>query len=191
MSFIPLKVSVTGNYNRMMRTAVRFVLRGVALRLLRVRATYSAETVATLRHERVIVCSNHVSLLDGVIVALASPVPLTFGVDTDFSRHSKVASRGMATLAWLGFGSVVPIDGSSPFGIRSLSKALDRGESVMLFPEGKISETGCPNPDQPGVVWLAQRSGAEVVRIRIRGAERSRLFAKSGDQLWPRIEIQF
>lgn len=175
----------------MLRPALRLFLRSAALRLLRVRATYSAATVEVLQQERVIVCSNHVSLLDGVIVALASPVPLTFGVDTDFARRSKVASRGMAVLSWLGFGAVVPIDGNSPFGIRSLFKALDRGESVMLFPEGKISETGHPCADQPGVTWLVTRSGVKVVRIKILGAERSRLFAKSGDQLWPRIEIQF
>lgn len=175
----------------MLRPTLRLFLRSVALRLLRVRTTYSAATVEVLRDERVIVCSNHVSLLDGVIVALASPVPLTFGVDTDFSRHSKVASRGMAVLSWLGFGTVVPVDGSSPFGIRSLSKALDRGESVMLFPEGQISETGRPCAEQPGVAWLVRRSGVRVVRIKILGAERSRFFAKSGDKLWPPIEIQF
>jgi 1-acyl-sn-glycerol-3-phosphate acyltransferase len=39
--------------------------------------------------------------------------------------------------------------------------------------------------------WLVRRSGVRVIRIRILGAERSRLFAKSGDKLWPRIEIQF
>lgn len=175
----------------MLRPTLRLFLRSVALRLLRVRATYSAATIEVLQHERVIVCSNHVSLLDGIIVALASPVPLTFGVDTDFSRRSKVASRGMAVLSWLGFGAVVPIDGNSPFGIRSLSRALDRGDSVMLFPEGKISETGHPCAEQPGVAWLVRRSGVKVVRIRIRGAERSRLFAKSGDKFWPAIEIQF
>lgn len=174
-----------------MRPTIRLLLRGVALRLLRVRATYSADTVDALRRQPAIVCANHVSLLDGVIVALASPVPLTFGVDTDFSRHSKIASQGMAFLAWLGFGAVVPIDGSSPFGIRALSKALMRGETVMLFPEGKISQTGHPNPDQAGLAWLAERSGVEIIRIRIRGAERSRFFAKAGDKLWPPIEIKF
>lgn len=175
----------------MLRPTLRRFLRTVALRLLRVRATYSASTVEVLRQERVIVCANHVSLVDGIIVALTSPVPLTFGVDTDFSRRSKVASHGLAVLSWLGFGTVVPIDGNSPFGIRSLSKALARGESVMLFPEGKISETGQPSAEQPGVTWLVRRSGVKVVRIRILGAERSRLFAKSGDKFWPHIEIQF
>lgn len=173
-----------------MKQIARSLLSLAALRLLRVRATYSPASIALLGQGRVIVCANHTSLLDGVILALASPTPLTFGVDTDFSKRSKAASRGMAALAWLGFGAVVPVDGGSPFGIRALVKALDRGENVMVFPEGRVSE-GHPLPEQPGVSWLVNRSGAPVLRVRIRGAERSRFFAKKGREFWPPVEIEF
>ena len=174
-----------------MRAAVRFLLRRAGLAALRVRVAYRAASVERLRARPVLVCANHVSLIDGVIVALASPVPLVFGVDTDFSRRSLLARRGMAALAALGFGRVVPIDAGSPFGLRALRKALARGESVMLFPEGRISDTGGPLPEQPGVAWLAARCRAPVLRVRIRGAERSKLFAKAGSAWWPRIEMEF
>lgn len=174
------------------RKLLRPVISLVVLRLLRVSASYSLETLERLQEHQVIVCANHVSLLDGIIVALASPVPLAFGVDTEFSRKSKYASLGLDVLAWLGFGSVVPIDSSSPFGIRSLSKSMKLGNSVMLFPEGRISETGAPGPDQPGVQWLASKHpNATLVRVQIRGAENSQLFAKSGTKLWPAIRIDF
>lgn len=170
---------------------VRAGIRGCVLCILRVQASYRAETLYALSLGRTIICSNHVSLIDGVIVALTSPVPLTFGVDTDFSVRSKITRKGMAALAWLGFGSVVPIDSTLPFGIRALAKALDRGESVMIFPEGRISATGQPGAEQPGVEWLAKRTGARVRRIRIAGAENSRLFAKAGRQFWPRVQVFF
>lgn len=173
------------------RSLLRGALRRLALRILRVQATYAPGSIEVLRRGRVIVCANHVSLLDGVIVALASPAPLTFGVDTEFSRRSVMASRGMAALSWLGFGAVVPIDSQSPFGLRSLRKALERGDSVMVFPEGLISPTGQPQPEQPGVQWLAIRTRAPVLRIHIAGAERSRFFAKAGTEFWPRIHISF
>lgn len=175
----------------MFRSLLRAVLKSLALRLLRVRATYSPEGIALLRNDRVIVCSNHVSLLDGVVIALASPVPLAFGVDTDFSRRSRVASSGMALLSWLGFGTVVPIDAGSPFGLRALRNSLERGQSVMVFPEGQISPNGEPQAERPGVAWLASRTRAPIHRIRICGAERSRLFAKSGREFWPRIDVFF
>ncbi len=175
----------------MMRAFIRFALRRLVLAALRVRVTYNAASVAQLQAGPVLVCANHVSLVDGLIVALASPAPLVFGVDTDFSRRSRVASRGMAALAALGFGRVVPIDARSPFGLRALRKALDRGEAVMLFPEGRISDTGRPLQDQPGVAWLVARCSVPVLRVRIRGAERSKVFAKAGAAWWPRIELDF
>lgn len=174
-----------------MKVAVRFLVRAVALRLLRVRATYSLASIEQLQAGRVLVCANHVSLLDGVVIALASPRPLVFAVDTDYSRRSWAAVRGMGLLAALGFGRVVPVDARSPFGIRALRQALAEGEAVMVFPEGRISETGRPLPEQPGVAWLARVSKAPVIRVSIAGAERSRFFAKAGDALWPRIEVVF
>lgn len=175
-----------------MRSICRTILRCVTLRLLRVETHYSQETLLAFQNEnRVIVCCNHVSLIDGIIVALSSPIPLTFGVDTDFSRKSKFARTGLAALSWLGFGRVIPIDSNSPYGIRCLVKALANGESVMLFPEGKISETGAINQDQPGLTWLIKRTQVHVLRIEIRGAERSFWFAKNGDCIWPRIEVRY
>ena len=165
------------------------LLRVIALRALRVRTTYSLHNVMLLKRGRVIVCANHVSLLDGLIVAFASPAPLVFGVDTDFSRRSWLIGRCLALLSFLGFGRVVPIDGNSPFGVRALYKALASGESVMIFPEGRISETGDPLPEQPGVAWLAERVGAPVVRIQISGAENSRFFAKSGRAFFIRVSF--
>lgn len=171
----------------------RLAFRAVFLRLFRVRVTYSAETVDLLHRERVIVCSNHLSFLDGIVVALASPIPLNFGVDTDFSRRSKIARGGLSILSGLGFGEVVPIDSGSPFGIRTLSRALAQGESIMIFPEGAISDCsdGLPAPEKPGLGWLQKRTGAPTVWISIIGAENSKLFAKSGTQLWPRINVKF
>ena len=175
-----------------MRKMIKPWISKMLLSLFRVTTNYSTESLEQLQSRQVIVCANHVSLLDGVIVALASPVPLAFGVDTAFSRQSKVASAGLKVLAWLGFGSVVPIDSNSPFGIRSLSTALKRGQSIMLFPEGRISETGAAGPDQPGVRWLAAKHPqVALVRVQIHGAEQSQLFAKAGTKLWPAIRIDF
>lgn len=174
-----------------MKAFFRALLRLVVLRVLRVRTTYSKHNIELLRQGGVVVCANHVSLLDGVIVALSSPVPLVFGVDTDFSRRSWGCSRGLAVLAFLGFGRVVSIDAKSPFGIRALHKALASGESVMVFPEGRISEAGGSLPEQPGIEWLCQRTQALIVRVRISGAENSRLFAKSGRALLPAIKVSF
>lgn len=174
-----------------MKALTRALLRKTILPLLRVRASYSAQSLDALKRGPAIVCANHVSLLDGFIVALASPVPLTFGVDTDYSRRSKVAMRGMAALAWLGFGAVVPVDMGSPYGIRTMLKRLQAGDTLMLFPEGRISQDGMPQPEHQGLNWLRQRARVNLIRVRIAGAEKSRFFAKSGTAFWPRIYLAF
>lgn len=175
-----------------LKAVCRSVLRPILLRMFRVRVTYKASTDAVLNSgEPCILVCNHVSLLDGVIVALASPVPLAFAVDTEYSRGAGAAARFLRGLAWLGFGKVIPIDATAPFGIRTLLTELSQGGRVMVFPEGRISETGQRGCDQPGVKWLADRSGIAVAELEIRGAERSRLFAKSGSAVWPPIRLFF
>lgn len=160
------------------------------LHLLRVTVRLSPATARCLDAGRHIVCANHVSLLDGVIVALASPAPLTFAVDTDYARRSPAARVGMACLARLGFGAVVPLDSRAPFGLRALKRRLELGDNIMVFPEGRISSNGSPLPEQGGVAWLAHATGAGIVRIRIRGAEQSRWFAKTGRSWRPAIVIE-
>jgi len=46
-----------------------------------------------------------------------------------------------------------------------------------------------PSLKSPGVVWLAARTGAQVVAAQIEGAARSRIFATAGDHWWPPIRI--
>lgn len=161
------------------------------LRILRVNVSVAADAVAALRAGHAIVCANHVSLLDGVLIALISPAPLTFAVDTAFSRRSRLAIAGMALMARMGYGKgVVPLDSGSSFGLRRLKNLLDAGESVMLFPEGEISPDGRRRAAQPGLEWLLKRTGARVVEVHISGAEKSWLFAKAGTELLPRIELE-
>jgi 1-acyl-sn-glycerol-3-phosphate acyltransferase len=175
----------------MIKSLIRHAIRSIALQALRVSVSYSPSNVSLLERGGAIVCANHVSLLDGIIIAMASPTPLIFAVDTDFSRRSWIARRGMSALTSLGFGAIVPIDATAPHGIRTLAKALARNQNVMVFPEGRISDIAGALPYQPGLSWLLGRTRADVVWVHIVGAERSRFFAKAGRTLWPHIEIQF
>ena len=161
--------------------------RRAILAVLRVRVSYgpAAERIAS---GSCIVACNHVSMLDGVIVALASPRPLHFAVNLRHARAHPVTSRLLAWMEGRGLGTVVPLDGTSVFGLRRLDAALRTGAGVCLFPEGRIAE-GAPLPEQPGLAWLRARNGRPLVRIRIEGADRSRLFARRGDRLWPAIRL--
>lgn len=166
------------------------VIKKLACTFLRIHSRVPAGTWEKLKFGAILT-ANHVSFLDGILISLVSPVRMVYAVDTEFSIHSPAASKGLEFLRRIGLAeAIVPMDQGSPFGMRSLLKALDKGYSVMIFPEGRISDDGRPNQDLPGVDWLAKRSGKEIIRLEIRGAEKSRFFGKSGREVWPRIEVR-
>uniref|UniRef100_UPI003BEF167E lysophospholipid acyltransferase family protein n=1 Tax=Burkholderia arboris TaxID=488730 RepID=UPI003BEF167E len=173
----------------MRRTFLTRWMAALGLWVFRTRVVLSDDATNAIVNGRAIVCANHVSLLDGVLIAFASPAPLVFGVNAAYARYGRFSRWGLALMSRLGFGAVVPLDLAMPFGIRKLRVALDRGYSVMVFPEGAISPNGRPQPEHGGLRWLVSRTGAHIVRLEIRGAETSRLFSKSGRQWWPRIDI--
>lgn len=165
--------------------------RRAILRALRVSVRYTASSGRLLGTRPTIFTCNHQSLIDGVLIALASPRPLVFAVNVDHAQTNTVTRTGLRVLSSLGLGEVVAVDDSRPCGIRQLVKALKQGQSVMVFPEGRISKDGRPSEAMPGVAWMAQRTGAAAHPLRIRGAHRSRWFAKTGTDLWPRIWLRF
>ena len=176
----------SGIFRRLLRAA----LTRASLRLLRVSVDCPPEVAAALARGHTLVTANHVSFLDGPLVALTSPSPLHFAVHTDFSRRSPIAIQGMAALARLGCGWVVPLDAEAPFGIRKLARELKAGANVMVFPEGAISP-GRPLPEKAGLAWVVERVRPQRVHIKITGAERSRLFAKRGRAWLPRITLEY
>jgi 1-acyl-sn-glycerol-3-phosphate acyltransferase len=50
-----------------------------------------------------------------------------------------------------------------------VSRALDAGELVGIFPEGKITQTGDINPFRPGTVRILERNPVRVVPMALRG----------------------
>ncbi len=165
--------------------------RRLILSAFRCKVHYTATTPKTLLAGPTIIACNHVSMLDGVLVALASPSPLVFGVEHQYAVNHPRTSKLLQQLSKAGLGQVIPVCSEQPMGLRSLLKALNNGQSVMIFPEGKISSNGTPNEKLPGLRWLADRSNAKVCSIRLRGPENSRLFGKTGRKLWPKINMTF
>lgn len=142
--------------------------------------------------EPVIVTCNHQSFLDGVLVSLASPRYLYYGVESDYSIRHPVTSRILNFLSLMGLGKVIAIDVNHPFGLRTLAKAISRDKcSVMIFPEGRIKTPGEDLIEKPGVNWLSRQTGASVLKIRIRGADQSRFFGRCGQAFWPKIYLRF
>jgi len=127
-----------------------------------------------------IVVANHLSLLDGPMLAAFTPVPLHYAVTGDFARRQPWQFL-LDMLAATGHGSYTPLDPAKPLGMRHLHKALRDGRWVGIFPEGAISTTGRLGEIQPGVLRLAAATQATLLPVRISGAHQT-VFGKLSRQ---------
>jgi len=114
--------------------------------------------------ERTLVVANHTSFLDAVLLYAYLPISATFAINTYISR------RWIGRLANV-IGNLFPIDPSNPLSIRALIRRLQKGGTVVIFPEGRITVTGSLMKVYPGPGLVADRSHATVLPIRIDGAQ--------------------
>ena len=113
----------------------------------------------------VLVCSNHQSNLDPVLVGLV------FGRRLNFVARKTLF--GFAPFRWLiQFLDAIPIDrdGMGLEGIKESMRRLRRGEAVLIFPEGTRTSDGEVSELKPGFCALARRTKAALLPVAIDGA---------------------
>ncbi len=111
-----------------------------------------------------IIALNHVSFLDAALAMSFLETEPVFAVD------SGIAQRWWAK-PFLRFTNALPIDPTKPLATRTLIHAVQGGQSLIIFPEGRITVTGSLMKVYDGAGLIADKSGAMVVPIRIEGLE--------------------
>ncbi|MNQ97266.1 Bifunctional protein Aas [compost metagenome] len=126
----------------------------------------------------VLVC-NHVSFADAVVLMAASPRPVRFVMD---HRIFKVP-----LLSWFfRQAKAIPIAPAheDPKMLQraydAVAAALEDGDLVCIFPEGKITATGEINPFKGGVQQIIRRTPVPVVPMALRGLWGSFFSRKGG-----------
>ena len=128
----------------------------------------------------VLVVSNHQSHLDPPLVGAGFPRQMTFLARVTLFRFSP--------FGWL-IASVgaIPInrEGSALSGIRATLQALQRGDAVLVFPEGTRSRDGDLGTFKPGLTLVARRAKVPIQPVAVEGAyhawPRSASLPRSGD----------
>jgi long-chain acyl-CoA synthetase len=135
--------------------------------------------------EPVLVISNHITAYDGALALYALPGPLRHHVAAAISGEMLRDYRAMRNQgAWIlnllapaaywlltALFNVFPLPRDRGFrrSFAHAGEAMDRGYSVLIFPEGTRSLTGHMNRFRSGIGLLAQQTQVPVLPIALRG----------------------
>jgi len=113
----------------------------------------------------VLVCSNHQSFLDPMLVGLGFSRPCNYLARDTLFRFGPFGRL-------IAFVDAIPLDreGGGLRGIKETLKRLKRGEMVLIFPEGTRCTDGEIAPLKPGFLVLARRSRAALLPVAVDGA---------------------
>lgn len=111
-----------------------------------------------------LVCCNHQSHLDPVLVGLACREPMTY-----LARDTLFVGWFAKLIVYLG---AIPIqrDGLGLAGVKRTLERLKIGEKVLIFPEGTRSPDGQLQPFKGGLALLARRAKVPLLPMAIVGA---------------------
>jgi 1-acyl-sn-glycerol-3-phosphate acyltransferase len=126
----------------------------------------------------VIVC-NHVSFVDPLVITAASPRPIRFVMDYRIFR-TPVMNFVFREYRAIPIASAKEDPVLMEKAFDEVAKALDAGELVCIFPEGKITETGDINRFRPGITRVLERNPVPVVPLALRGLWGSFFSRKAG-----------
>lgn len=139
-------------------------IRGTILLTLRTLFRLRLADIQPLAPGAVILAPNHRSFLDPLVMGSS------FSRRVFFLMHAKYYDAPI--MNW--FFSVtrcIPVEGEGDNrrALREGQDVLDAGRPLCIFPEGTITADGELGVGQPGVAWLARRTGAPVIPVWIGG----------------------
>ncbi len=165
-----------------MRAVLRPLLRLLARLLFRVEVSFRQ---ADFSASRLLVVANHESFLDGLLLGLFLPIDPVFVVHTGIANN-----LGFRLL--LSQVDYLAVDPTSPMAMKKVIRLIESGRPVVIFPEGRITLTGSLMKVYDGPAFVAAKTGATVIPVRLDGASRSwfsRLSGKYPKELFPKIRL--
>ena len=165
-----------------MRRLFRPLLRGLARLLFRVEVQAHQ---ANFNYPHLLIIANHQSFLDGLLIGLFLPI------DPVFVVHTTIANNFFFRIL-LSQVEYLAVDPTSPMAMKKVIRLIESGRPVVIFPEGRITLTGSLMKVYDGPAFVAAKTGATVVPVRVDGASRSyfsRLSGKHPKTLFPKIRL--
>ena len=141
--------------------------------------------LAQMNAQRLLIVANHESFLDGMMLGLFLPARPVFVV------HTWVANNFWFRII-LSQVDYLAVDPTNPLAMKKVVKLLESGRPVMVFPEGRLTTTGSLMKIYDGPAFVAARTGATIVPVRLDGPARSYFTRLSGQhprRFFPKVTL--
>ena len=115
----------------------------------------------------VVIC-NHVSFVDPLVIMAACPRPIRFVMDHHIFRWPVMNFVFRSSKA-IPIAPAKEDPAMMEKAFEEVGRALDAGDLVGIFPEGKITGDGEINPFRPGIARILARNPVPVVPMALRG----------------------
>lgn len=135
--------------------------------------------------KRAVIVGNHVSLLDPPLLAAFLPGRPMFAVNSFVANWVWVKP-------FLKLVDAFPLDPTNPFSLKSLIRKVEEDKHVVIFPEGRLTETGALMKIYDGPGMIADKADAVILPVRLDGVQHTpfaRLKGKVPLKSFPKITI--
>lgn len=142
---------------------------GVRLAMLAIGLPLRVRGLGNLPAETCLVCANHASYLDGLVLTAALPSRFNFVVQ-DGAAGWPVVGLVIRRMGVTFINRAAPREAARQ--TRALIRRLRNGESLVVFPEGTFKREAALLPFRNGAFLMAARAKVPVVPVAIRGTRR-------------------
>jgi 1-acyl-sn-glycerol-3-phosphate acyltransferase len=111
---------------------------------------------------KVLLAANHGSFMDPFLLGTAMPRRVRYIMHASYYR-------GMMHPIFRVLGNIPVEDGKTLQALKLGTQILDNGDVLGIFPEGHVTETGKLQEPKEGALFMAQRSGAPVYPVALKG----------------------
>lgn len=135
--------------------------------------------------KRAVIVGNHVSLLDPPLLAAFLPGRPMFAVNSFVANWVWVKP-------FLKLVDAFPLDPTNPFSLKGLIRKVEEDKHVVIFPEGRLTETGALMKVYDGPGMIADKADAVILPVRLDGVQHTpfaRLKGKVPLKSFPKITI--
>lgn len=142
------------------RTVLEGTLRVIFKAYFKTFHRITIEGFENVPHEpgKLIVISNHASLIDGVLIWTYLRLPFKILVD-------KTRAQEWYLKPFMQNRYTVLINSMNPYSLKGIIQRVNGGTPLLVFPEGRITKTGSLMKIYEGTGFVAYRTGAPILPI--------------------------